>query len=105
MEYDDIREQKLQEIKAEMLKQQEKQKKAAEAETQLDEALRLALSPGAKERLANVRIVNKNTYLKVAQGILYLYRTGRVRGKISEEQLKEFLKKISEKKEIRIKRK
>ena len=105
MEYDEIREQKLEEIKTEMLRQQEKQKKASEAETHLDEALRLALSPEAKARLANIKLVNKNTYLKVAQGILYLYKSGRVKSKITDEQLKELLRKLSEKKEIQIKRK
>jgi len=105
MEYNEVREQRLQQLKAELLQQQKKQRKEEEVELQIEEALKIALDAEAKTRLANVRLVNKALYLKAAQAILYLYRTGKISGKISEEHLKALLKKLSEKKEMKIKRK
>ena len=105
MEYNDIREQKLKELKTQLAEQQEKQRKQEDAEIQIDEVMKTVLSTEARTRLANVRLVNKQLYLKTAQLIIYLYRTGKITGKMTEQQLKEILKKLSEKKEVKIKRK
>ncbi len=104
-DYNGLREQRMKELKSQLAEQQEKQRKQAEAETQLDDTLKMLLEPEAKARLANVKLVNSQLYLKTAQVILYLYKTGKAAGKINDEQLKELLKKLSEKKEITIKRK
>ena len=105
MEYEEIQDQKLKDLRTQAIEQQEKQKKQIDAEMQLEDALKVLLSLEAKARLGNVKLVNKPLYLKAAQVILYLYKTGKATGKISDEQLKELLKKLSEKKEISIKRK
>ena len=104
-EIEQLREQKMREIQEKYLEQQEKQRKTMEAEMQLNEALKIVLTPEAKTRLGNVKLVNKELYFKAAQTILYLFKAGRISEKIGEGQLKELLKKLSEKKQISIKRK
>jgi programmed cell death protein 5 len=67
--------------------------------------MRLVLTPEAKARLGNVKLVNYELYLKAAQTIIYLQKAGQIRGRITEEQLKQLLEKLSAKREITIKRK
>ncbi len=71
---------------------------------QIEETMRIALTPEAKNRLNNIRLVNQELYLKAAQTIIFLYNQGKIRGKIDEMQLKQLLEKFSEKREIKIKR-
>ena len=101
MEYENIKEQKLKQLK----EQAEQQQKESDAEMQLNEALKMLLEPEAKARLSNVKLVNKELYIKAAQFLLYMVKSGKVKGKIDEQQLKELLKKLSEKREMQIKRK
>lgn len=78
----------------------------AEMEAQLDSMLRSVLTPEAKARLANIRLVNKELYLKVAQSLLYLARAGQLPGKLDDDQLKSLLEKArGQKRDISIKRK
>ena len=104
-EYEQLREQKMKELQEKMAEQQERQRKTSEAEMQLEEALKIVLSPEAKTRLANVKLVNRELYLTASQTILYLAKAKKLGGKITDEQLKELLRKLSEKKEVVIKRK
>lgn len=83
-------------------KNAQKQEKALE---QIDETMRLVLTPEAKNRLNNVGLVNRELYFKAAKTIIYLYNQGRISGKIDEAQLRQLLEKFSEKREIKIKRK
>lgn len=83
---------------------QKAEEKQREIEAQIDELMRFALTPEAKTRLGNVKLVNQELYLKTAQAIIYLQRAGQISGKISEEQLKQLLEKFSKKREIKIKR-
>ncbi|MBN1941015.1 MAG: hypothetical protein JW772_02425 [Candidatus Diapherotrites archaeon] len=79
--------------------------KEKEVEDALEEQMRILLSPEAKSRLTNVKLANRELYRGAAQAIIYLYRAGRIQGKLGESQLKQLLEKLSQKREIRIKRK
>ncbi len=85
--------------------EQQAQQEADQAQEQLDNVLRFLLGPEAKQRLANVRISNKPLYLKAAQSLLMLYKAGQIGGKVSENELKQLLEKLSEKREPKITRK
>lgn len=100
-----IRAKQLETLKKRAFEQQQAQEEAARAEAQLDETLRFLLSTEAKERLSNVRLANKNLYLKTAQTLLMLYKSGQLNEKISGEQLKKLLEKLSERRETKIVRK
>ena len=98
MEMDELRQKKLE--------QMQQQNKQLEIEAQLDEVARKILTPKAKARLGNVKLVNKNLYLGTIQTLVQLYQAGHIQGKIDEVQLKGILKKLSGgKRDITIKRK
>jgi len=96
-ELDEIRQQKMAHMK-----QAEQQ---AQAEAQLKQLLDVIMTSAAKERIMNVRLVNKELYLKAAQYILLMYRAGKLQGKLEEQALIQLLKTLSQKREIKIVRK
>ncbi|MDO8538584.1 MAG: DNA-binding protein [archaeon] len=100
------REQRLNELKQKMLEEKQEDTKQVEAEQQLDAAVKPLLSIEARERLNNVKLVNKNLYVTVAQTILMLRQKRQFTGALSDAELKMLLEKFSQhKREIRIKRK
>ena len=62
------------------------------------------LTREAYERLARVRMVNPETAGQVELYLIQLYQAGKLPGEISDGQLRELLKALSSKKEMRIKR-
>ncbi len=72
---------------------------------QLDAVLSRILSPEAKQRMANVRLVNEEKYLAAAQGLLGMVQQGRVHGKVTDEQVKAILGQLTPKKNMTITRK
>lgn len=89
--------------------QEEYKKKVAElqakreAEMQLRQALQQLLETAAFERLANIRMSNPSLYEQIASVILYLQRQGQLKGKLSDEQLKQLVARmLSQKKEAKI---
>lgn len=105
MDAEQIREKKMQELKERAEQQRIQQEKEQEMEMQIDSLIRNILTPDAKQRLNNVKLVNKQLYLKVAQSLIYLVKAGQLQGKISEQELKSLLEKASQKRDINIKRK
>ena len=101
MDYEEIKRQKMEELKQRQLKEQQRDEREAKIAT----VTRYLLEEKAMERLNNVKIVNKELYLKVIQLVLYLQRAGQLQGKIGDEELKQLLEKIRNKKEIKITRK
>ncbi len=80
--------------------------KLLELEMQLNAALRQILTPEAKQRLGNIKLVNRERYYALAQTLLTMYRTGRIRKKLSDNELKELLMQLtSNRKNINIRRK
>lgn len=102
----DLKQQKMEGLKKQLQEQQLQQQREQEADRQLDSIVRTLLDDAARTRLNNVKLVNKELYLKAIQYIVTLYRAGRVSGKIDDVFLVSLLKKITgQKKEIVIKRK
>src|SRR3989344_2795722 len=87
------KDQKLEEMKHAYLKQQEEDQKKQEAESQLQSVLKKILTEEARQRLANVRLVNPEQHAKAIQAVIDLVQKGYVREKITDEQLKEILRK------------
>ena len=80
----------------ENLKQQEELKKQQEAQKQA--FLRSILSDKAKQRLTNIRLVKPQLAENIENQIIYLSQSGRVIGRVSEEQLLNLLKKLQDRK-------
>ncbi|RLI90127.1 MAG: DNA-binding protein [Candidatus Altiarchaeales archaeon] len=63
------------------------------------------LTPEARQRLANIRLVRPDFARQIEIFLIQLYQQGKLPKKITDSQLKEILRKISQnKKETKIKR-
>lgn len=109
----EILEKKREQIKKERRQQQkEKLKKAQERrEREKKRLLRTLLSKKARERLARIRMANPKLGQLIEKQIILLGQRGAIKGRLSDEKLKELLKKISQRRkktqesEIKFKRK
>ena len=63
------------------------------------------LDAKARERLSNLKLVKPELAQQLEIYLAQLFQSGQIRGKITDEQMVAILKKITEKKEFRIKRK
>jgi programmed cell death protein 5 len=66
------------------------------------ELLRKMMQPDAYSRMMNVRMSSPELYDKVVSTLAYLSQSGRMAGKISEEQLVALLAKMTERPETKI---
>jgi programmed cell death protein 5 len=97
---DDIEE--LRQKKMEQLREQKEQGQSQEAAQSRQEAaeaqkkalLRQHLTDGARKRLNTVKMSKEQFGQKVEQQVLALARSGRVNGKIDEDQMKELLQEL-----------
>ncbi|MCX6802411.1 MAG: hypothetical protein NT067_04860 [Candidatus Diapherotrites archaeon] len=96
---------KMEELQQQFAQQQAEAEKKALAEQKIELLLRKLLSPEAKSRLKNVRLVNQELYWNAVQQVLILFRSGKIKGQVSESQVKTLLEVLSRKREIKIKRK
>ena len=105
------------EIKRKMLQQRmQEQMAAAQHQSfqeqmqmkQMEETLKIVskqiLTPGARQRLSNVKLVKPEIAMQLEMYLAQLYQSGQLRDKITEAQLIEILKKIQGKRDFRIKR-
>ena len=82
---------------------EEEAKARVEAEKQA--ALRVILTPEARQRLANIRMVRPEFAEQLEIQLIQLAQTGRIRLPITDEELKEILSRISSRRrEITIRR-
>ncbi|MBI2579711.1 MAG: hypothetical protein HYW27_02310 [Candidatus Aenigmarchaeota archaeon] len=63
------------------------------------------LDKKGKERLSNLKLVKPDMAMQLEIYLAQLYQAGQIRGVISDDQLVMILKKVSEKRDIQIKRK
>lgn len=103
-EFDELRAQKEEALKQRLMEQQKAEAQRIEAEKKVEMVLRKILSPEAKSRLKNVKLVNQELYWNAVQQLFLLVKKGRVQGKISDERVKEMLQLLSKKREVKIKR-
>ncbi len=76
--------------------------KRQQIEEQRKDAARQFLEPAAYDRLMNIRISNQELYAQLVNLVLSLAQSGRLRGRMSEQQLKEFALRLTRKPEPRI---
>lgn len=77
---------------------------AAEIEKAKKELLGKILDKEAYERISRVRLANPQLASSAELYLLQLFQAGKMAGKINDKQLKEILTLLSEKREIKIKR-
>jgi programmed cell death protein 5 len=96
-----IKQQKMLELQRRLAEEEAK----ARVEAEKQAALRVILTPEARQRLANIRMVRPEFAEQLEIQLIQLAQTGRVRLPITDEELKEILSRISSRRrEITIRR-
>jgi len=102
---EDIRRKRMQELQQKAAESEVQEQARQELEMQKKQVLMQILTPEARGRLANLRLTKPEFVEQVELQIIQLAQMGRIQSKITDEQLKELLKKLTgQKREINITR-
>ena len=106
---DEIRRKRMQQIQQQATQQsseaEQQEHMRREIETQKRQAMMQLLTPEARARLANIRLTKPEFVDQIELQLIQLAQSGRVQSKITDDQLKELLRKlIGQKREIKISR-
>jgi programmed cell death protein 5 len=85
--------------------QKQPDKEAAERKMMREGVLRMALTSEARQRLANVKMVRPDLASSIEEYVIQLASSGKLRSAVDDEQVKQMLAALQEKKrEIKIRR-
>ena len=104
---EDLRKEKLEKLKQQQNNQpsqEEIQQQKDEQEAKLDNIMRKILTSEARKRLKNVKLADEDKASKVEKYLLQLAQQNRIQNKITDEQMKNILKEVSEDTSFDIKR-
>ncbi len=95
------------EIKKKMMEQMAGQGQAQEKqmEEMLKKAMSQILDDKARERLNNLKLVKPDVAQQLEMYLVQLFQSGQIKERITDEQLVMILKKMTEKRDINIRRK
>jgi programmed cell death protein 5 len=94
-ELDEIRRRKLASLREEALEEQARDQQIAEAQAQKEAILRQILTPEARSRLTNIRMVKPQVAEQIEMQLIQLASSGRLRARVTDEQLKKLLQQIT----------
>ncbi len=97
-ELEAIRQRKLAELQAQADAEQKQGAEREVYEQQKAAAIREILTPEARERLGNVRLAKPDVADSIEVQLIQLAQSGRLAGKVTDEQLKELLRSLQKKK-------
>jgi len=95
-ELEAIRQKKIAELQQQALKEQAEEKAAADAQAQKEAILRQILTPEARSRLTNIKMVKPQFAEQIEMQLIQLAGSGRLRGQVTDEQLKALLKQLQD---------
>lgn len=93
-ELDAIRQRKLAELQQQALQEQAEEQKQADVDAQKETILRQILTPEARARLTNIRMVKPQFAEQIEMQLIQLASSGRLKGRVTDEQLKSLLAQI-----------
>jgi len=93
-ELEAIRQRKLASLRQQALREQADEQAAAEAQAQKEAVLRQILTPEARQRLANIKMVKPQFAEQIEMQLIQLASTGRLKGQVTDEQLKALLQQL-----------
>ena len=102
---EEIKRRLLQQRQMEMQEHMQTQVQQQQLQEQLKAVSWQVLEPKARERLNNLRVVKPELAMQLEAYLAQLYQAGQIKQKITEEQLVSILKKLGEKRDIKIRRK
>ncbi|HVL47401.1 MAG TPA: DNA-binding protein [Candidatus Thermoplasmatota archaeon] len=101
----ELRRRKMAELQDQARREEHHAAQRAEIDAQKAAVLRAILEPEARERLARVRMTRPDVAESLENQIIILAQQGRIRGKIDDATLRDFLARVSPKsKDIKIER-
>ena len=104
-EIEELRRRRLLELRRRLAQEQQKIQVEQEIERQKQAALRRILTPEARQRLTNLKMVKPEFAEQLELQLIQLAQQGRVNIPVTDEQLKEILMKLqSGRREIKIRR-
>ena len=90
-ELEAIRQRKLAELQQQALREQSQDQAVVEAQAQKEAILRKILTPEARARLSNIRMVKPEFAEQIEMQLIQLASSGRLKGQVTDEQLRELL--------------
>ncbi len=100
-----IRQRRYSELQRATIEEQRQNESRKQFEAQKQAALKLILTPEARQRLTNIRMVKPEFADQIEVQLIQLAQTGKVKVPISDDELKQALSRLqSQRKEIRIRR-
>ena len=93
-ELDAIRQRKLAALQERALQEQSREQQLSDAQTKKDALLRQLLTPEARQRLANVKMVKPQLAEQIEAQLIQLAASGRLKGRVDDNQLKTLLQQI-----------
>ncbi len=104
-EIEDLRRQKMLELRAKMEEQQSQAEQRRQFEVQKKLAILQIMTPEARSRLANIRAVKPEFAEQLELQLIQLAQSGRLGSKITDAQLRDILSKLqARKREFKIRR-
>jgi programmed cell death protein 5 len=104
-ELEQIRKRKISELQRAMADEQRAERAQKQLESQKEALLREILTPEARQRLTNIRMVRPDFAGQLELQLIQLAQGGRLRIPLTDVQLKETLRRLqSQKREIKIRR-
>jgi programmed cell death protein 5 len=93
-ELEAIRQRKLASLQQQALREQAEEQAAAEVQAQKEAILRQILTPEARQRLTNIKMVKPQFAEQIEMQLIQLASTGRLKGQVTDEQLKALLQQL-----------
>jgi len=104
-ELEELRRRRLLEMQQRMVREQQETEAQKRLETEKQALMRRILTPEARQRLTNLKMVKPEFASQVELQLIQVAQQGKVSLPISDEQLKEILRRLQpNRKEIRIRR-
>ncbi|MDR2829783.1 MAG: DNA-binding protein [Methanobrevibacter sp.] len=103
---DELRQKRMAELQQQAIATENQEKMQQELEMQKKQVMIQILTPEARDRLNNLRLTKSDFVNQIELQLIQLAQSSAVKNKISDDQLKDLLKRVSGKKrEINIRRK
>ncbi len=96
-ELEAIRKRKMASLQQEALRDQAQEEAIVEAQAQKETVLRQILTAEARARLSNIKMVKPQFAEQIEMQLIQLASSGRLKGKVTDEQLKALLVQLQEK--------
>jgi programmed cell death protein 5 len=104
-ELDMLRQRRYSDLQRAAIGEQRQSESRKQLEAQKQAALKLILTPEARQRLTNIRMVKPEFADQIELQLIQLAQTGKIKVPIGDDQLKEALSRLqSNRKEIKIRR-